>query len=508
VIALQHVMLVALGFLLACLIVVALVPAYWARAVRLTTQRIRQSMPLTEAEIRADKDRLRAEYAIRIHKLETQLEQGKLAAARQQVELNRRDAAINALEREVERLVPALEEHQNARRVLEQTVKERVLVVEQQLSEARKLLEQRNGGLAALKADTVRSVRSLDEALQINAQQRAEIERLTMALSTRGIRPRDVGSETKSNGEVALRSELEALRAKSREQADVIARLQAKVQTASSPLQPTAAAAIAHNGVPASRSEDSELERLQRDLADAEAALKAVRDKAAAGQAAQAALEVQIETLQATSEERASTIKRLEASLAAYEAEGAESQGPSLKESKTALKARLRGLQSEVAEQSEVITKLRAELAASNERLALQSAQFRDEIRKLGGGTLAASTQPRRSDTARPKRSLAERIGQTAPQTGTPASSPPRLAKVPAAAQASAPAATRQEPAAAPADPGVPAENAGHRQSAESGAPEAAANGTPVSHETSTADQKRSHHKQRLLDRIASLDKS
>ncbi|HZA01355.1 MAG TPA: hypothetical protein VE665_03645, partial [Hyphomicrobiaceae bacterium] len=251
-IALQHVMLVALGFLLACLIVIALVPAYWARAVRLTTQRIRQSMPLTEAEIRADKDRLRAEYAIRIHKLETQVEQAKLAAARQQVELNRRDAAIKALEREVERLASALEEHQNARRVLEQTVEGGVLAVEQQLAHATKLLGQRDGELAALRADTVRSVRSLDEVMQVNAQQRAEIERLTMALSTRAIRDPGPVSETKSTGEVALRSELEALRAKTRDQADLIARLQAVVQATPGPSQSTAAAGTPRNGVRAS----------------------------------------------------------------------------------------------------------------------------------------------------------------------------------------------------------------------------------------------------------------
>ena len=489
-------MLVVLGFLLACLIVIALVPAYWARAVRLTTQRIRQSMPLTEAEIRADKDRLRAEYAVRIHKLDTQVEQAKLAAARQQVELNRRDAAIKALEREVERLASALEEHQSARRVLEQTVKGGVLAVEQQLVEATKLLAQRDGELAALKAGTARSVRSLDEVMQANAQQRAEIERLTMALSTRPIRDRAAVSDTKSNGEAALRSELEALRAKTREQADVIARLQAVVQSAPGPLPATAAAGTTRNGVPAARSADRELERLQRDLADAEAALKAVRDEAAAGEASQAALEAQIATLRATGEERASTIKRLEASLAAYEAEGAESQASLLKESKSALKARLRALQSEVADQSEVITKLRAELAASNERLALQSAQFRDEIRKLGGGTLAASEPSRRPDAARPKRSLAERIGQTAPQLATPVSSAPRPAKVPAAAQASAPSG--QQPAAPAADAGA------------QGALEAVANGTTLSHETATADAKRAGpgHKQRLLDRIASLDKS
>jgi chromosome segregation ATPase len=492
-------MLVALGFLLACLIVVALVPAYWARAVRLTTQRIRQSVPLTEAEIRADKDRIRAEYAVRIHKLETQVEQGKLSAARQQVELNRRDAAIRALEREVEQLTSALEEHQNARRVLEQTVTDRVPVIEQRLAEARKQLEQHDPGVAALKADIARSVGALDEAMQINAQQRAEIERLTTALATRAARNRDALSDPKFDGEVALRAELEALRAKTRDQADVIARLQATVQARGGAREPPAAQGIVRNGVPVARSADVELERLQRELADAEAALKAVRDKAAKGHASQAALEAQIQTLQAAGEERATMIKRLEASLAAYEAAGGESRLPLVKESKIAMKARLRALQAQVDSQSELIEKLRAELAAANERLSLQSAQLRDEVRRLGAGTLPASGQARRSDAVRPKRSLAERIGQT-----TPPPAMPGLAKPPAATQVSV-LAIAADPAAASADVAVQSENATHQQPAESGG------GDDVPREAKTpVDPKRAEHqhKPRLLDRIASLDKS
>ena len=50
---------------------------------RLTTARIKQSMPVSEPEMKADRDRLRAEYAIKVHKLETQLDQAKLERARQ-----------------------------------------------------------------------------------------------------------------------------------------------------------------------------------------------------------------------------------------------------------------------------------------------------------------------------------------------------------------------------------------------------------------------------------------
>ena len=85
-------MLAAFGFLTAALLALFIAPLYRRRVARLTTEMLKRSMPLTEAEIRADKDRLRAEAAIRIHKLETKVEEAAEASARQMVELNRRDA--------------------------------------------------------------------------------------------------------------------------------------------------------------------------------------------------------------------------------------------------------------------------------------------------------------------------------------------------------------------------------------------------------------------------------
>ena len=51
-------MLVTLGFLIAALIVVVLLPAYRHRIERFTTEAMKRSLPLTEAEIRADFERL------------------------------------------------------------------------------------------------------------------------------------------------------------------------------------------------------------------------------------------------------------------------------------------------------------------------------------------------------------------------------------------------------------------------------------------------------------------
>ncbi|MFX8813125.1 hypothetical protein ABTM61_19555, partial [Acinetobacter baumannii] len=87
-------------------------------------------LPLTEAEIRADKDRLRAEHAIRIHNIEAKLEGVTLSSARQKIEVHRRDARISELEGLMGKQTHQIEELENARRVLEQTVTDRLPKIE------------------------------------------------------------------------------------------------------------------------------------------------------------------------------------------------------------------------------------------------------------------------------------------------------------------------------------------------------------------------------------------
>jgi len=140
VITIQSAMLVILGFLGASLLGLLVASAFWARAVRLTTLRLKQSLPVSEPEIKADRDRLKAEYAIKVHKLEKNLDQAKLQRARHLIDINRRDADISSLETDVVALKADLEENQNARRVLEQTVADRLPKVEARLTEAKRLL--------------------------------------------------------------------------------------------------------------------------------------------------------------------------------------------------------------------------------------------------------------------------------------------------------------------------------------------------------------------------------
>lgn len=82
-------MLFSLGFLAAVLIALMIAPALWRRAVRLTRERIEASTPLTMNEIQADKDRLRAEFAMSTRRLEMSIQSFRDKAAAQIIEIGK-----------------------------------------------------------------------------------------------------------------------------------------------------------------------------------------------------------------------------------------------------------------------------------------------------------------------------------------------------------------------------------------------------------------------------------
>jgi uncharacterized coiled-coil protein SlyX len=394
-------MLVVLGFSIAGLIACVLAPAYRRRAARLATAELKRALPLTAAEIAADKDRIRADYAIRIHKLESNLEDLSVETARQLVEINRRDARISALESDVARLATINEEHENARRVLELTITERLPKVEQRLTEAKKLLFERDREIAALTQTAQRQALALDEATQINTQQRNDIHRLNATLTTRAARNRDKAEEQKHETEIALRTEIEALRARVRDQGELIERLQA----ASGP----------DGGL-----HGNELVRVQSSLAEAERALQEAQRPAGPPTEAPASADAEITRLKARIAEQSADVARLTAELAALKADMPESGAPTaLTDTEIALKARIAALEGQAAEQSSTILGLRAEVAAGNEKLARQATFYMDEMKRLAAGTRPtappAAAEPPPAQP--PRLSLAERMN--APRVAT-----------------------------------------------------------------------------------------
>jgi DNA repair exonuclease SbcCD ATPase subunit len=93
----QSVLFFVLGFLCAVFLVSLVAPAVWRRAVFLTRRRLEASLPLTQAEIQADKDRVRAEYAMTTRRLEITVKNLQEKVAEQLVEIGRGREALKGL---------------------------------------------------------------------------------------------------------------------------------------------------------------------------------------------------------------------------------------------------------------------------------------------------------------------------------------------------------------------------------------------------------------------------
>ena len=100
-VAVESVMYFGIGFLVAALLGLLFVPLVHNRAVRLTMKRLEASTPLSIAEIRADKDQLRAEFAMTTRRLEMSVDKLKAKTTTQLAELGKRADAINHLKKEL-----------------------------------------------------------------------------------------------------------------------------------------------------------------------------------------------------------------------------------------------------------------------------------------------------------------------------------------------------------------------------------------------------------------------
>src|SRR5271163_2960721 len=97
----EPVMYFGIGFLVAALLGLLFVPLVHNRAVRLTMKRLEAATPLSIAEIRADKDQLRAEFAMSTRRLEMSVEKMKAKTTSQLAELGKKSDAINQLKKEL-----------------------------------------------------------------------------------------------------------------------------------------------------------------------------------------------------------------------------------------------------------------------------------------------------------------------------------------------------------------------------------------------------------------------
>ncbi|CAN7763054.1 hypothetical protein LJR220_003911 [Bradyrhizobium sp. LjRoot220] len=97
----EPIMYLAIGFLVSMLFGLMIVPLVHNRAVRLTTRRLEAATPLSMAEIQADKDQLRAEFAMSARRLEMSVDQLRNKTTSQLAELGKKTDAINRMKIEL-----------------------------------------------------------------------------------------------------------------------------------------------------------------------------------------------------------------------------------------------------------------------------------------------------------------------------------------------------------------------------------------------------------------------
>lgn len=149
----QSVLLFSLGFLCAAFLALMIAPAIWRRAVALTRKRIEASVPLTLNEIQADKDRMRAEFAMSTRRLEMSVKSFREKAAAQVAEINRNRQELKHLSEARDVKALALSQLETQATALRRELGQREQQLEQvseRLAEAEQTLEARAGEIDRL----------------------------------------------------------------------------------------------------------------------------------------------------------------------------------------------------------------------------------------------------------------------------------------------------------------------------------------------------------------------
>ena len=158
----EPIMYLAIGFLVAMLFALMLAPLVHHRAVRLTKRRLEAATPLSMAEIQADKDQLRADFAMSARKLEINVDQLKNKTAAHLAEIGKKTDAVNRLKLELGEKAAAIYDLE----AREAALKER---------------------LAATEADLAGRVADLATAAQAMTDKQAELAHTAHELSERSM---------------------------------------------------------------------------------------------------------------------------------------------------------------------------------------------------------------------------------------------------------------------------------------------------------------------------------
>ena len=190
----EPIMYFGIGFLAAALIGLVVVPLVHGRAVRLTMRRLEAATPLSMAEIQADKDQLRAEFAMSTRRLEMSVEQLKTRSTSQLAELGKKGDAINRLKIELGEktaAIFALEARDKSLRDQLRATEEEFAVKTSDVHDAQRALSDKQADLAKLMSE-------LDERSILANSQKIEIVALKTQVDALKERLDGAGRELKT----------------------------------------------------------------------------------------------------------------------------------------------------------------------------------------------------------------------------------------------------------------------------------------------------------------------
>jgi chromosome segregation ATPase len=167
----EPIMYMGIGFLVAGLLVIGVIPLVHARAVRLTVRRLEALTPLSMAEIQAEKDQLRAEFAMSMSRLEMSVEQMKAKSASQLAEIGRKTEAIGRLKFELGEKTAALV----ALEAKEKQLSEDLRSWETQHTAKASALEEGERALASTQAELAQVAAQLHHSSMASEGQRVEL---------------------------------------------------------------------------------------------------------------------------------------------------------------------------------------------------------------------------------------------------------------------------------------------------------------------------------------------
>jgi chromosome segregation ATPase len=190
----EPIMYFGIGFLVAALFGLVVIPLVHGRAVRLTMRRLEAATPLSMAEIHADKDQLRAEFAMSTRRLEMSVEQLKNKTTSQFAEIGKKSDSINRLKMELGEKTATI----FSLEARDKTLRDQLRATEDEIAVKTTVMHAAERTLSDKEAELAKLVGALDERSSLADAQKVEIVALKTQVDALKDRLNTAGNELKT----------------------------------------------------------------------------------------------------------------------------------------------------------------------------------------------------------------------------------------------------------------------------------------------------------------------